>query len=143
MRWSGGFIQAAEHVLLRLRDDEGAEGIAEAVPRPMLYGETTGSVLAFCEGELRPRLAGTPLDALEPKLLELDAIPGNHTARAAFELAFEDLRCRRLGVSCHARLGGAAPSQAVTQVMTSGPPGEVARQCAELRARHGITSFKL
>jgi L-alanine-DL-glutamate epimerase-like enolase superfamily enzyme len=143
MRWSGGFIDAAEHVLLRLRDSDGATGVAEAVPRPMLYGETTGSVLAFCDAVLRPTVLGLPVDGAEGLLCELDGLPGNHTARAAFELALADLRCRRLGVSCHRWLGGAAASQRVTQVMTSGPPAEVAAQCAALRERHGITSFKL
>jgi L-Ala-D/L-Glu epimerase len=143
MRWAGGFIDTAEHVLLRLRDGDGAEGIAEAVPRPMLYGETTGSVLAFCEQELRPRAQRLAVDSVERVLVELDGIPGNHTAKAAFELALEDLRCRRLGISCHASLGGAQPCQRVTQVMTSGPPAEVAAQCSQLRERHGITSFKL
>lgn len=133
MRWSGGYIDSAEHVLIRVRDRDGCIGIAEAVPRPMLYGETAGSVLAFARllGESELDLAG------------LADLPGNHTAKAALELACADLACRRLGLSCHRRLGGHATSQQVTQVMTSGPPAEVAGQCAALREAHGIRSFKL
>jgi L-alanine-DL-glutamate epimerase-like enolase superfamily enzyme len=130
-------------VLIRVRDADGVAGLAEAVPRPMLYGETTGSVLAFCDTELRPRALGLPVDGAEELLCALDGLPGNHTAKGAFELALEDLRCRRLGVSCHRRLGGAASAQRVTQVMTSGPPADVAGQCSALRERYGITSFKL
>jgi L-Ala-D/L-Glu epimerase len=143
MTWSGGTIRDAEHVLVRLTDSDGAVGIAEAVPRPMLYGETTESVLCVYRDLIGPLVTDSPVSARETLLARLDSLVANHTAKGALDLAMADLACRRLGISCPRLLGGWAPSQEVTQVMTAGSPDEVAAQCVAMRERYGIRSFKL
>lgn len=141
--WGGPTLSSAEHVLVRIRDSEGAVGVAEAIPRISIYGETVGSVMAVYESELRPRFSGRPVWDRERFWGELDGLIANHTAKGAFELALADLLCRRLGVSCHRWLGGYAADHEVTSVLGLGRPGEVEEECRKLRDEHGIKSFKL
>lgn len=141
--WGGPTLSSAEHVLIRIRDSEGAVGTAEAIPRISIYGETIGSVLAVYESELRPRFCGRPVWERERFWNELDLVIGNHTAKGAFDLALADLLCRRLGVSCHRWLGGYANEHAVTSVLGFGTPDQITAECRQLRDEHGVKSFKL
>lgn len=141
--WGGPTLSSAEHVLIRIRDSEGAVGVAEAIPRISIHGETIGSVLAVYESEFRPRFCGRPVWDRARFWNELDSLIANHTARAAFDLALCDLLCRRLAISCHGWLGGYAPAHAVTSVLGFGSPDEIQTECRALRDEHGIRSFKL
>jgi L-Ala-D/L-Glu epimerase len=141
--WGGPTLASAEHVLVRIRDSEGATGVAEAIPRISIHGETVGSVLAVYESELRPRFQGRPVWDRERFWEELESVIANHTAKGAFDLALADLLCRRLGVSCHRWLGGYASEHAVTAVLGFGSPEAVTAECRQLRDEHGIKGFKL
>jgi L-alanine-DL-glutamate epimerase-like enolase superfamily enzyme len=141
--WGGPTLSSAEHVLIRIVDSEGATGVAEAIPRISIYGETIRSVLAVYESEMRPRFLGRSIWDRERMMNELDSLIANHTAKGAFDLALSDLICRRLGVSCHRWLGGYAREHAVTAVLGLGRPEEVRDECRQLRDEHGIKGFKL
>jgi L-Ala-D/L-Glu epimerase len=141
--WGGGVLESAEHVLIRIRDSEGVVGLAEAIPRPTIYGETIGSVMAVYEQEFRPRFIGRGVWDRARFWGELESLIGNHTAKGAFDLALTDLLCRRLGISCHQFLGGYTSDHEVTQVLGWGTPAAIAEECSALRTEHGIKSFKL
>ena len=51
-------LRGLEHVLIRAELSDGAVGIAEATPRPSIYGETQASVLHIVEHHLAPQLMG-------------------------------------------------------------------------------------
>lgn len=143
VEWGGGVLDSAEHVLVRITDSDGAVGLAEAIPRPTIYGETIGSVMAIYEDVFRPRFLGRASRDRVRYWTELEALVGNHTAKGAFDLALADLNCRSLGISCHQYLGGYQQEHEVTQVLGWGEPGAVAAEAAQWRAEHGIKSFKL
>ena len=143
VEWGGGVLDSAEHVLVRITDSDGAVGVAEAIPRPTIYGETIGSVMSIYDGMFRPRFLGRSIWDRVRYWTELEALVGNHTAKGAFDLALADLNCRRLGISCHRYLGGYRQEHEVTQVLGWGDPGAVAAEAAQLRGEYGIKSFKL
>jgi L-alanine-DL-glutamate epimerase-like enolase superfamily enzyme len=101
LRWGkSSRLDAATHVAVRVVLSNGAEGWAEAPPRPTIYGETIYSIPAVIRHELAPRVVGLPVWAAEdgaappwasPRLRRIQArlheIKNNHTAKAAIDMA--------------------------------------------------------
>ena len=65
LRFASGEVHAAEHVLVRVRTDDGITGVAEAPPRPFTYGETQASIVAVIDRVLAPDLVGLRLTERE------------------------------------------------------------------------------
>lgn len=142
MRSAAVDLSTADHVIVRVRDTDGATGTAEAIPRPMMYGETVGTILAIIRDEMAPRVVGHPVEHLSRLRDQLDVLVGNPSAKAALELACLDLQCRRLSVPLHQFLGGVTDQVQVTAVLSDGRPGDVVDEAIRFRERYGITSFK-
>jgi L-alanine-DL-glutamate epimerase-like enolase superfamily enzyme len=45
-KFATGQLAALDHILVRIRTDEGLVGQAEAPSRPMVYGESAASIVA-------------------------------------------------------------------------------------------------
>lgn len=88
-------LNEVRHVLVRVRLSNGAEGVAEAPPRPTIYGETVTSVTSIIEQEIKPRLIGQPLTNVPA----MHQIKNNHTAKGAVDMALHDALARSKGVS--------------------------------------------
>jgi len=105
-----GVLTRRELVLLRVRGEDGAEGLGEAVPLSLRGGATLAEVVA--ELELLDRLDPVEESALEGGLLR------SAPARCAALTALADLRGRRAGgvpdpaapVPCNATLVAGEPS---------------------------------
>jgi L-Ala-D/L-Glu epimerase len=86
-----GQLSKAEHCLIQVELESGITGIAEAPPRPTIYGETISSITAI-------------IALLEPKLCELEitdttaikeilsSIPNNNCAKGALDMALWEAR---------------------------------------------------
>ena len=118
-----GTITDAEHVLLELEDSDGVRGYAEAIPRPAIHGELTSTILAVL-AEFEPSIVGQPVADRVRVLTGLDGLVGNATAKAAVDMAWMDVQCRRARVSCHEILGNYATSVDVTVGPTSPAPAQ-------------------
>jgi L-alanine-DL-glutamate epimerase-like enolase superfamily enzyme len=125
-------------------DSDGAVGVAEAVARPYIYGETIDSIMALYTKELPALCVGQPIWARERIRQRLDgAFVHNHSAKAALDMALTDLCCRRLEVSCNQYLGAWTDEQEVTQLVGHASPDEAATTCLRLREQYGLRSFKV
>ncbi|MFO7680281.1 MAG: enolase C-terminal domain-like protein [Chloroflexota bacterium] len=80
-----GALHEVRHVLVRVRLSNGAEGMAEAPPRPTIYGETPASITSIIAQELAPRLLGQSAADLSP----MYAVKNNHTAKGALDMAVQ------------------------------------------------------
>jgi L-Ala-D/L-Glu epimerase len=141
--WKQSVETEAEHVLVRVTDEDGCVGVAEAIPRPTIHGETTASVLAACD-LVRPVVVGRQAWERPVIVQQLDAaLVANHTAKGAIDCALADLWYRRLGVSCHRSFGGYADSLPISQTLGFGAPAEVAAEARALRDEHGIAAFRI
>ncbi|ACO45659.1 enolase C-terminal domain-like protein [Deinococcus deserti] len=91
-------LSVAEHVLVQVTLSDGTVGVAEATPRPTIYGETTSSVLGILE-HLSPALHG--LDIQDETALNRirNSVANNHTARGALDMALHDARARSQGLT--------------------------------------------
>jgi L-alanine-DL-glutamate epimerase-like enolase superfamily enzyme len=138
-----GRLTHAEHLLVRVRTSDGVVGVAEAIPRPMIYGETAVSIAHVVERFIAPAAVGLDVLAGEELAHRLRHLAGNPTARGAAELAIFDAAGRTLGVSCHRLLGGYAPSARATAILGAGAVPAVVAEATELRDTYGIDSFKV
>ena len=122
-----GRLERREMVLLRLRGEDGHEGLGEAVPLSLRGG---GSSLGEVRRELEDS-AGEPHEGLSPP------------ARAAVEVARLDLEARRLGVPLWRALGAESAAPVICNAtLVAGPPTAVAAD-AERWAARGFSTFKL
>lgn len=135
-----GRLERREMVLVRLRTDEGLQGLGEAVAMSLRGGADTTALVREIA------------DIAEPNLVGTDVGPGEHAsppaglsppARAAIEIATMDLAAKIVGAPLW-RLLGAEACEPVTcnATLVAGPPAAVAAD-AERWAERGFTTFKL
>ncbi len=78
------------HVLVRLVTDTGHIGLAEAPPRPTIYGETPESIQAIIQDHFAPRLIGMDISDLDGVNRQMDIIANNHTAKGAIDICLHE-----------------------------------------------------
>ncbi|GHF83119.1 enolase C-terminal domain-like protein [Deinococcus ficus] len=89
-------LNVAEHVLVQVTLSDGSVGVAEATPRPTIYGETTASVLGAL-AYLEERLRGVDIQDRPALDAARNSLVNNHTARGALDMACWDARARSEG----------------------------------------------
>jgi o-succinylbenzoate synthase len=127
-----GRLTRREMVLLRIRDEDGVEGLGEAVPLSLRGGVTVESVVKELEAlRTSPSIADADAarSAIDGDVLSLPA-------RCAVSTALLDLEEKRRGTKAdHAPVRCNA-------TLVSGPPAEVAAEAARW-AKAGFGTFKL
>ena len=93
-----GHMAVAEHVLVRLITDTGHIGLAEAPPRPTIYGETPQSIHTIIQSYLKPALIGMDIFDRAGLKRVLDPIAGNNTAKGALDICLHDARAASQGL---------------------------------------------
>jgi o-succinylbenzoate synthase len=131
---AAGTLTRREMVLLRLRCEDGLEGLGEAVPLSLRGGVTLARVVE----ELR-RLGER--EALDEATLRGDALPLSPPARCAALTALLDLRGKRAAAEGHAATG-ASTSVRCNATLSAGDPASVVAS-AERWAADGFSTFKL
>ncbi len=131
-------------VLVRVRTEDGAEGWGEATPDPNVTGETWASTTAMLRGDLAPALLGHHAWDRDGAAARLDArVEAAPAAKAALDIALNDLVARALGIPLWVLLGGRSkPQIEISRVVSLGTPEAM----AEAAARHvadGFTTVKL
>ena len=146
LSWGVGHkLTDLNHVLIRVMLDDGAIGIAEATPRPTIYGETQASVGAIIEQHLAPMLIGqtieqrTDVDTLDT---QLHIIKNNHTAKGALNIAIHSALAQSLNQSLQAYLGIERKHIEVSYIVGTGTPDFV---IADVDAAYqaGVRVFKV
>ena len=83
-------LDSLEHVLVRLVTDTGHVGLAEAPPRPTIYGETAESIRTIIQNHLAPRLIGLDIGDIAEANRRLAVIANNHTAKGAIDICLHE-----------------------------------------------------
>lgn len=83
-------LDELEHVLVRLITDTGHIGLAEAPPRPTIYGETPESIQVIIQHHLAPRLIGLDVLEIEQANKEMSVIANNHVAKGAIDICLHE-----------------------------------------------------
>lgn len=84
-------LSRAEHCLVRVTLEDGSTGIAEAPPRPTIYGETLGSIKAALAW-LEPRLCELEITDTAAIKQVLGSLPNNNCAKGALDMALWEAR---------------------------------------------------
>ncbi|GAA4355956.1 hypothetical protein GCM10023165_48600 [Variovorax defluvii] len=132
--WSDTVEAEANYVLLRIADDEGRVGYAEATAKPTWSGYTTRALVATLQEVFLPLLVQAQGDSPEQLARKLQLIPGHHQARGMVESA--------LWMLAHPG-AGAGLQVPVSCTLTRQAPGAVAEQACMLRETLGVDCFKL
>lgn len=118
LRWgSASRLDAAEHVLVEVVTAGGLVGVAEAPPRPTIYGETTASIVAVVRDELAPRVAGMALDDVAGVNRRLREVANNQTAKGAVDMALHDALAQARGVGLRRLLGATRARVRVSYIL--------------------------
>jgi L-alanine-DL-glutamate epimerase-like enolase superfamily enzyme len=124
-------MSVAEHVLVRVTLSDGSVGIAEAPPRPTIYGETPGSVVAIL-AHLEPALRGVDIADTAGLDRVRNSVVNNHTARGALDMALHDARARAQGRTLFDTLLGPRPRVRVSFILGIATPQEMLAEARDV-----------
>jgi L-alanine-DL-glutamate epimerase-like enolase superfamily enzyme len=138
----GGYLEAAEHVLVRIYTDEGIMGISEAMARPSIYGESQASILFAIQNWFTPMIAGLDPAHTERIWQRLDTIFWNPTAKGAVDMALYDAVARARGIPLWEMLGGFSDSIQVGWTLGIRSIPEMMKEAEGMVAK-GMRAFKV
>lgn len=137
-------IEERELVIVQLQTDTGLTGVGEFLAAPYFSGETQASAIGLFDRVFDPVLRGA--DPLEPRAImaDLDArVVGNQFAKAAVEMALQDLRGRYFERPVADLLGGRMTDRIeLVWHIGSGPADRVVEE-AEQAIERGFDTVKL
>ena len=143
IRWARGEISAIDNVIVVVTLSNGAQGIADAPPRPTIYGETQRSLVTIVADHFAKRLAGINAFDMAGVWSALDAIAWNPTAKAAIDMALHDAQARTLGVSCAQLLGGTVKPLPVNWRLRLGSKKEILADAERMMKKYGFRALKV
>lgn len=143
LKFASGEVHVADHVLVRVRTNDGVVGIAEAPPRPYTYGETQRGIIAVIETIFAPQIVGLALTDREQMAALLDRTVGNPTAKGAIDMAVWDALGRTLGLGVSELLGGYTDRMKVSHMLGFDQPAAMVDEAERMRDLHGVTTFKV
>ena len=133
----------AEHLLVRVKTDEGLVGQSEAPARPFVYGESQKSILAAIQDWFAPAMKGMDVRRVEAIFQKTTNVTGNHVARGSIDLALWDLIGKMLNQPCRMLLGGYTDSLRVSELLNYGEPAAMAEHALGMKSKFGINAFKV
>lgn len=142
VKWATGNMTCQAHVLVRVQTDEGIEGIAEAIPREHIYGETQPGMVFVINTMLAPLIEGLDCFDLEKIHEKMAYIKQNLAAKGGIDVAIWDAIGKKLGMPLYKLFGGYRDSIEPSRILWMGAMDEMLEQAKELNAR-GYKAFKV
>ena len=146
-------LSELRHVLVRVCLSDGAEGYAEAPPRPTIYGETPSTIMAIISEERAPRLLGMSVEAddgEDPRLCgnllrvqqKLHEVKNNHAARGALDIAIHAAVAQHRGLDLAQHLGATREQIRVSYILGIGDRDTVLEEAQRVTAQ-GVRVLKV
>lgn len=146
LKWGQVYeLKRLEHVLIRVELSDGAVGIAEAPPRPMIYGETPASIIEIVDKHLAPLLIGQTADSLaavQALSARLELIKYNNTAKGALDMALHQAAAKHQRMTLGEYLGISRQRIQPSYIVSAGGTAEVAAD-VESAYHAGVRVFKV
>lgn len=140
---AGEEVRRADNVLVRIATDHGLIGWGEAASAPVMTGETAESLLAAVR-HLAPVLTGRdPRDVEGARSAMHGRMYGNHGAKAAVEIALNDIAAQAAGCPLHALLGQRLRQRMPLLGVVGGGDWEGDMRDAAAKKDEGFTAFKI
>ncbi len=141
-------LRRTEHLettVVEVVADDGTRGYGEAPQVWRVTGESLAGAEACLSGPLADVVRGRDIDDLDDLTREIgEAVVGNFGAKAAMDVALQDLAARRTGQTLARFLGASSGEQRVETDVTvsAGEPDELAATASK-RTAEGFTVLKL
>jgi len=140
---AGEEVRRADNVLVRIAADNGLVGWGEAAAAPVMTGETLESIVAAVQ-YLEPALDGRDATDIGGALAAMDGrMYGNHSAKAAIEIALHDLAGKSAAKPVHALLGDKKRGRLPLLGVIGGGDRDGDLRDAEKKKAAGITAYKI
>ena len=142
VHWFNSAEDEGTFVLLRLAGDNGSAGVSEAPIKPTWSGVSPRSVAAVIEDLLVPALRETDIADQAAVAAILARFPENHLAKMLVDNACCTLRAATEKEPLWRSLGGTQDAE-VSWTVTRQPPDLMAKESADVVARHGFRGLKI
>jgi L-alanine-DL-glutamate epimerase-like enolase superfamily enzyme len=142
-KWATGSQDAAEHVLVRIHTDDGITGVAEAPPRPTIYGESVASIKFAIDKWFGPAIIGMEPFAIEKMWDKFHRFPVNNTAKGAIDIALHDIIGKTFGIPCYKLLGGWTNRIRMCWCVNLNPVREMVEEAQKMMGAYGFKTLKL
>ncbi len=139
---AAGYDDAAEHVLIEIMTDEDITGIAEAIPRPTIYGESQASIVYAIRKWFAPILIGEEAFNIDKIWNKMDKIVGNTTVKGAIDVALYDILAKKAGFPLCKFIGGYKDKVEVAWMIGIDSLENMYEEAVIMRKK-GIRSFKV
>lgn len=140
--WANAVESAGLYALLRVRDADGIEAVAEGTIKATWTGVSPRSLAAAFEDFLMPRVVGVECDGVAGLMKRLEGVPENRLAKAMIDNAAWQVEACRAGTPLW-KLWGGVPSVDLTWAITRQPPSVMAAEAADVCARYGFGTLKV
>jgi muconate cycloisomerase len=143
VKMAGELVSAAHNVLVRLETEDGIVGWGEAASAPLMTGETVASMVRAVE-QIAPALSVVD-DAQDAQARMQLALPGNHGAKAAIDIAIHDALGKGAGKPVYELLGGARRESVplLWTLATGVAAGDIEEALERRRAGYGFFKIKV
>ncbi len=141
--WARGWIDAAEHVLVKIYTDDGIIGIAEAPQTPTIYGESIQSIKFAIDHWLGPMIVGMSPFETEKIWDKFDTIAWNPTAKGAIDMALHDIIGKALNIPCYQLFGAWTDKIRLSWCVNLNPIKEMVEEAKEMIGKYGFKALKL
>jgi L-Ala-D/L-Glu epimerase len=143
IKWATGEIKVIDNVIVVVTLANGVQGIADAPPRPNIYGETQASIVAVLRDHLVPMLIGE--NAFDTRRLwnKCRSIVWNPCAKAALDMALHDAQGKSVGLPCAQLLGGMLRPVKVNWRLALGSVEVMLADADQKTQDHGFRAFKV
>jgi L-alanine-DL-glutamate epimerase-like enolase superfamily enzyme len=135
-------LSQGEHVFVRVVTEEGIEGIGEAISRPFIYGESIASILHAIKEWLAPAMMGRSAFDAASFWADWSGLAGNHSAKAALDMALLDIQAKAVGLPLWKWLGGVDRAVPLSWILTYGSVEETVAEAVH-RVDQGYRWFKI
>ncbi|MGA0034248.1 MAG: mandelate racemase/muconate lactonizing enzyme family protein [Burkholderiales bacterium] len=143
IKWARGQTKDIDNVIVIVTLSDGTQGIADAPPRPTIYGETQQSIATIIRDHFAPKLKGLEAFDLAGVWSVFDQYAGNPAAKSAIDMAIFDAQAKHLGIPCAQLLGGTVKALPVNRRLMLGSNKEMLAEAERMIKRYGFKAWKV
>lgn len=143
VKWAGHSEDGVDIVLLTLRAENGAVGVAEAALRHKWHAATPRSFIATLEDVVLPALAGVDLENPVETGARLASVREHPLAKNLVDMACWDLRSALTGSPLWQTLGANSGSASLSYTITRAAPETMAAEAVQAIGEHGLKALKI
>ena len=143
IKWARGEIKNIDNVIVVVTLSDGTQGIADAPPRPTIYGETQQSITTIIQDHFAPKLKGVDAFDVAGVWAVFDQYAGNPAAKSAIDMAVFDAQAKHLGIRCAELLGGTPKALPVNRRLMLGSNKDMLAEAERMIRQYGFKAWKV